>query len=65
VVSQVEQRAGIVLADRAHPGDAGHPAQQRQRQRRLVEGREHERALGCDVADLLEQRVDVVAGQLR
>ncbi len=36
-VAHVEQRPGVVVADRGHPADAGHPQQQGQRQRRLVE----------------------------
>ncbi len=43
VVPQIQQGPGIVLADRAEPAHPGHAQQQRQRQRRLVEGGEDQR----------------------
>src|SRR4051812_29709747 len=58
-VAQVEQRAGVVLRDRADPRDAGQPQQQRGGKRTLVEGAEDHRPVRSQLGEAAHEGVDV------
>ena len=61
-VPHVEQRARVVVADRADPRHPGHPQHERERQRGLVEGGEDDRLVGADGGEPGGQPLDVRGG---
>ena len=64
-VTNVEQRARIVVADRRHDGDAGHAKKEGERQRALVERRQDYGRVDAPCAQVVDQaqRVAEVDGE--